>query len=57
MLIGEEATIRGSVDANRQNRNWLTRKDILDVVIETEGENVSKMFKSFNQLKQETHNP
>lgn len=45
MLIGEEAIIRGSVDANRQNRSWLTPKDILDVVIETEGGNVSEMYK------------
>ncbi|VVB03378.1 unnamed protein product [Arabis nemorensis] len=45
MLIGEEAIIRGSVDANRQNRNRLTPKDILDVVIETEGGNVSEMYK------------
>ncbi|CAH2057972.1 unnamed protein product [Thlaspi arvense] len=45
MLIGEEAILPGSVDANRENRNWLTPKDILDVVIETEGGSVSEMYK------------
>ncbi|EOA29393.1 hypothetical protein CARUB_v10025686mg, partial [Capsella rubella] len=45
MLIGEEAIIRGSVDVNKQNRSWLTPKDILDVVIETEGGSVSEMYR------------
>ncbi|KAG7570478.1 Ankyrin repeat [Arabidopsis thaliana x Arabidopsis arenosa] len=45
MLIGEEAIIRGSVDANKQNRSWLTPKDILDMVIETEGGSVSEMYR------------
>lgn len=44
MLLGEEAIIRG-LDVNRQNRNWLTPKDILDVVIETEGGSVSDMYR------------
>ncbi|ESQ39106.1 hypothetical protein EUTSA_v10001799mg [Eutrema salsugineum] len=40
-----KAIMRGSVDVNKQNRNWLTPKDILDVVIETEGGSVSEMYK------------
>lgn len=44
MLIGEEAIVHG-VDANIQNRNWLTPKDILDVVLETEGGYVSEMYR------------
>ncbi|KFK37276.1 hypothetical protein AALP_AA4G236100 [Arabis alpina] len=56
MLIGEEAIIRGSVDADRQNRNWLTPKDILDVVIETEGGNVSEMYKPPGGFKTEDAN-
>ncbi|RID61294.1 hypothetical protein BRARA_E00455 [Brassica rapa] len=44
MLIGDDAILSG-VDVNRQNRNWLTPKDILDVVIETEGGSVSEMYK------------
>ncbi|KAL0862207.1 hypothetical protein Bca101_041325 [Brassica carinata] len=45
MLIGDDAILSGSVDVNRQNRNWLTPKDILDVVIETEGGSVSEMYR------------
>ncbi|KAF8099717.1 hypothetical protein N665_0238s0045 [Sinapis alba] len=46
MLIGDDAILPGSVDVNRQNRNWLTPKDILDVVIETEGgSHVSEMYR------------
>lgn len=45
MLIGDDAILPGSVDVNRQNRNWLTPKDILDVVIETEGGSVSEMYR------------
>ncbi|XP_010506406.1 PREDICTED: ankyrin repeat-containing protein ITN1-like [Camelina sativa] len=45
MLIGEEAILHGSVDVNKQNRSWLTPKDVLDVVIETEGGSVSEMHR------------
>ncbi|CAH8301639.1 unnamed protein product [Eruca vesicaria subsp. sativa] len=45
MLIGDNAILPGSVDVNRQNKNWLTPKDILDVVIETEGGSVSEMYR------------
>lgn len=44
MLIGDDAILRG-VNVNRQNRNWLTPKDILDVVIETEGGSVSELYR------------
>ncbi|XP_010512963.1 PREDICTED: serine/threonine-protein phosphatase 6 regulatory ankyrin repeat subunit A-like [Camelina sativa] len=45
MLIGDEAIIYGSVDVNKQNRSWLTPKDVLDVLIETEGGSVSEMHR------------